>query len=128
MEEEQHLQPRRVRYRFHLDAESTAVLDEEIDRLSRSGPMVRLTRRQVLGILVARAKSCQCRPEERDLSLVPRPVEDPPLRWVVEGDELVYTAISRERQKTDPCGTPLSRQQAARLLVMRAARCRCGMA
>ncbi len=57
-----------------------------------------------------------------------QPIEAGPAWQVIEGDELAYHAISLERQKADPTGTPLRRHQVLRVLLMRAARCRCGTA
>lgn len=118
----------RVRYR--LDAQSRAVLDSEIAKLTTNGPMVALTRPQMLHVLVAQAACCKCDAEKRELPGIVVSPTDGNRRWAIEADSFVRAVVQTERQKLADDGqyASLNAHQVLRMLLMRAARCRCQIA
>jgi hypothetical protein len=124
--DEQH--PRR-RVRYRLDAQSEAVLEAEIAKLTTSGLMVALTRRQMLDVLVARATCCKCGAEERELPVIAHHTAEPTRRRFIDANAFVEAVVRTEARKlADERRTSLNQHQVLRVLVMRAARCRCGTA
>lgn len=123
-------QPARGRVRYRLDAQSRAVLDAEIAKMTTSGLMVALTRPQMLHVLVARAATCKCDAEQRELPSIAVPPVESTRRWSVDGDAFVRAVVQTEAQKIadEQLQAYLSPHQALRALLMRAARCRCGTA
>lgn len=126
--ENQEAQQANDRVRYRLDAQSLGVIDAEIAKLNANGPTVALTRRQMLRLLVARAACCRCDAEKRELPELARSTGELKRRWFINGDAFVRAVVQSEAQKIaddERWKVWLSPHQLLRMLLMRAARCRC---
>jgi hypothetical protein len=117
------------RIRHWLDAQSNQVLQAEIAKLTSTGLMVTLRPHQMLHLFVSRARQCQCGAEERELpALAPSTTgATDAARRSVEVDAYVRASLVAEAQRLADAGGPhLNQHQVLRVMLMRAARCRCG--
>lgn len=128
--EEHEVQRSSGRARYRLDAQSLSVLDAEIAKLTVDDLMVPLTRPQALRALVVRAVLCKCDAQKRKLSPIAVSSSEANRRRCVEADGFVRAVLQTEGLKLADGGqyVSLNAHQVLRMLLMRAARCRCEMA
>jgi hypothetical protein len=103
IEREQRTARRRIRY--WLDGQSYEVLQAEIAKLMSTGLMVTLRPRQMLHLLVSRARQCQCGAEQRDLGALAHGAADA-TRRLVEVDAYVRASLVAEAQGIADAGGP----------------------
>jgi hypothetical protein len=124
--------PRRRRF-MHVDAESSAILDQRIAHHARSAEIgARLSRAQMLHYLVGRAVACTCGSGGGGGGEPSPPLEPPSTALAKRRIVEVYPAVLRlldeeiQREEQDVrVGVRFNRPQMLRRLVLRAGRCRC---
>jgi hypothetical protein len=105
--------------------DAVAAPDDPVHGLARAAMHVWRGRAR-LHLLVSRARQCQCGPEQRELGALAPGAADAPRRSV-EVDAYVRASLVPEARRIADAGGPhLNQHQVLRVMLMRAARCRCG--